>query len=227
MTDQRTGKVHNYSSVRGLLAEGLVNWHGTAEGLWNAAEASETRRNARVARELRPALPAELPLDDQRRLVHGFCCWMKDQYGIAAHWVIHAPTFYDENEDKRRWRDRGSEKGWKEYLGALCDSEKTNRNFHSHIRWTTRKINRETGEFGKKTRELDAKDTGPEKLKQIRTEWQRRTNAALMKIGSPARIDLRSYEEMAKAGDAPPGLEFAGAHGSAQHGENSRGRPSN
>jgi hypothetical protein len=55
--------------VTGLLSSEIIGWHGNAEQLWNAAEASETRNNARVARELRPALPAELPLPEQIKLV--------------------------------------------------------------------------------------------------------------------------------------------------------------
>jgi len=62
--------------------------------------------NSRVARELRPALPAELPLYEQRRLVHGFACWLKDEFGVAVHWVVHAPSFHKKMDSKRFWRDR-------------------------------------------------------------------------------------------------------------------------
>src|SRR6056297_2172386 len=106
MTDHRTGLIYNYRSVPGLLGEGLVHWNGSAEELWNAAEASETRINSRVARELRPALPAELPLDDQLSLVRGFCLFLKDRYGVAAHWVVHAPTFHEKDVGKRLWQGR-------------------------------------------------------------------------------------------------------------------------
>ena len=207
MTDQRTGKVHNFTRVRGLLHEGLVNWEGTAEELWNAAEMSETRRNARVARELRPALPAELPLDDQRRLVHGFCLHLKDKYGIAAHWVIHAPAFHEKDDDRQLWAGRKIEDGDNKYLEALFDPAHTNLNFHAHIRWTMREVDLYSQEFGVRTLALDRKPTGTGEVKSIRAEWQRRTNAALAKAGSTARIDLRSYRAMAADGDAPDGLE--------------------
>ncbi|MEE4210705.1 MAG: MobA/MobL family protein [Parvularcula sp.] len=206
MTDQRTGLIYNYRSVPGLLGEGLVHWNGSAEELWNAAEASETRINARVARELRPALPAELPLDDQLSLVRGFCLFLKDRYGVAAHWVVHAPTFHEKDVGMRLWKGRDAGRGRKEYLEALNDSDKTNLNFHAHIRWTVREVDRETGTFGKKTRKLDDKGTGSEEVKAIRAEWERRTNAALEKAGKTSRIDLRSYEDMAAAEDAPEGL---------------------
>lgn len=70
--------------------------------------------NSRGARELRPALPTELPLDEQRRLVHGFSLWLKDEYGVAVHWVLHAPTFRRKSDSKRLWRDRKTETGWQE-----------------------------------------------------------------------------------------------------------------
>jgi hypothetical protein len=207
MTDQRTGLSFNYRYTPGLLEEGLVNWHQSAEALWNAAEKSEAKSNARVARELRPALPAELPLDEQRRLVHGFSLWLKDEYGVAVHWVVHAPTFHRKSDSKRLWLDRKTERGWQEYLDALADPEMTNLNYHAHIRFTVRRVEGDTGEFFEKTRDLDKKDTGPECVRKIRAEWEKRTNAALARNGSRARIDLRSYEDMAKAGDAPEGLE--------------------
>ena len=206
MTDGRTGLIYNYKTLPGLLGEGVVHWNGSAESLWNAAEASETRINSRVARELRPALPAELPLDDQLSLVRGFCLYLKDRYGVASHWVIHAPTFHQKAVGKRLWEKREHEAGQAEYTKALIDPDMTNLNYHAHIRWTVREVDRSTGEFGKKTRKLDDKATGSEEVKAIRAEWERRTNAALKKAGSWARIDLRSYKDMAAVGDAPDGL---------------------
>ena len=70
--DARIGQRFNHTRKGGLLSHELVNWRGDAEALWNAAETAETRGNARVVRELRPSLPAELPLDAQVRLVRSF-----------------------------------------------------------------------------------------------------------------------------------------------------------
>ncbi|MFG6538557.1 MobA/MobL family protein [Sulfitobacter sp. CS16] len=207
MNDQRTGLSYNYRSTPGLLAEGLINWKGSAEALWNAAEQSEKRMNSRVARELRPALPAELPLNEQRRLVHGFSCWLKDEFGVAVHWVIHAPNFHDKALNRRLSRDRKCEDGERKYLAALNDPNLTNLNYHAHIRFTTRRVDFQSATFREKTRELDGKKTGAQCVVKIRGEWQRRTNAALARVGSEARIDLRSYKTMAAEGDAPHGLQ--------------------
>ena len=214
MTDQRTGLIFNYQNVPGLLHQGLVGWNSSggdlwkaAEDLWNAAEKSEVRSNARTARELRPALPAELPHDEQRRLVHGYACWLRDSFGVAVHYVVHGPRFKDEKWGQALWKNRDTEDGEQDYFTALKDPSMTNLNFHAHIRLTTRRVDRDTGVFGEKTRELDAKESGAACVLLMREEWEARTNAALKRCGSSARIDLRSYADMAAAGDAPDDLE--------------------
>ncbi len=93
-----------------------------------------------------------------------------------------------------------------EYLSALFDAGRTNRNFRAHILMTTREVCPVTGRFGKKTDLLDKWETGPGEILGLRKEWEKRTNAALERIGSSASIDLRSYKAMAADGDAPDGL---------------------
>ncbi len=121
--------------------------------------------------------------------------------------MVHAPTFRKKIDSKRLWPRRKSDKGWEEYLDALVDPRMTNLNFHAHIRFTTRRVDGKKCEFLGKTRELDDKKAGSECILKIRAEWEKRTNAALARVGCDARIDLRSYADMAKAGDAPAGLE--------------------
>ncbi|MBO9400848.1 MobA/MobL family protein [Shimia sp. R9_3] len=203
--DERLGQRFRAGKRGGLLSHELINWSDDAEALWNAAERAEVRRNARVIRELRPSLPAELPLAEQVRLVRGISLWLRDEYGVAVQADIHAPRFFDRGVERRHNAGKLSTDS-EEYLAALFDPMQTNRNFHAHILLTTRKVCPETGEFSNKTRILDDKKTGPEEVLRIRQEWQKRTNAALKRIGSPVRVDLRSYEDMAKAGDAPAGL---------------------
>ena len=204
--DQRRGQRFNYQSETGLLSSEVIGWHGSVESLWNAAEASETRINARVARELRPALPAELPLPKQIELVQGMCLWLQKTYGVASHAVIHAPKFHDKDLERKFWLDASEKKMSPLQLRTLADAKFTNKNFHAHILLTTRQVDAATGVFGKKTRKLDDYKDGPENLKIIRAEWEERTNAALTEAGSEVRIDMRSYADMAAAGDAPDGL---------------------
>ena len=204
--DQRRGQRFNYQSETGLLSSEVIGWKGSVESLWNAAEASETRINARVARELRPALPAELPLPKQIKLVRGMCLWLRDTYGVASHAVIHAPKFHDKDSEREFWQEASGQELSPPQLQMLADSTFTNKNFHAHILFTTRRVDPGTGVFGEKTRKLDSREDGPKKLKIIRAEWEKRTNAALTAVGSKARIDMRSYVDMAAAGDAPDGL---------------------
>lgn len=202
--DERHGQIHRSNKIGGLLSHELFNWNGGAQALWNAAEKAETRRNARVIRELRPSLPAELPLTDQVQLVRGFSLWLRDKFGVAVQADIHAPRLLDREEE--RLHKAGKLASHPDYEANLFDPEKSNRNFHAHILLTTRAVCRATGVFGAKTRILDDMTTGPEEILRIRQEWEKRTNSALKHCGSTARVDLRSYADMAKAGDAPSGL---------------------
>lgn len=64
-------------------------------------QSAKRRRNVRVIRELRPSLPAELPLSEQVRLVRGFSLWLRDEFGVAVHANIHAPRFLDRGVERR------------------------------------------------------------------------------------------------------------------------------
>lgn len=173
MTDNRTGKRHNFTRKGDLVAEGVIGWSDTTEALWNAAEDSEKRKNSVIAREAVIALPHELDRDTQQRLIRGHCLMLRDRYGVAVSWVIH-------------------------------DTEKKtgSRNDHAHILFTTREVSK-TGEFGKKTRTLDDRKTGPGEFEHMREAWAKRANAALEKAGVAERIDHRSHKRRAAAGEAP------------------------
>lgn len=214
--DERVGRRYRAGKTGGLLSHELINWSGSEEDLWNAAEIAERRGDARVVRELRPALPAELPLSMQVSLVRGYSLWLRDRYGVAIQADIHAPRFLDEPTQKQHEKGRLN-MNWEDYLEALFDGCQTNKNFHVHLLMTTRQVCSKTGEFGGKTRVLDGSRTGPEEMLAMRQEWEKRTNAALKKIGSRARIDLRSYKAMAAVGDAPHGLEAQEHLGSKLH----------
>ncbi|TMM55123.1 MobA/MobL family protein [Sulfitobacter sabulilitoris] len=203
--DDRVGMRFRAGRTGGLLSHELINWKGDAEALWNRAEQVETRSNARVIRELRPSLPAELPLAEQIRLVRGFGLWLRDEYGVAVQADIHAPRFLDRVEERLHQTgklDMPREK----YLEALYDPDLTNRNFHAHILMTTREVCPIHGNFGAKTRILDDRKAGPHEIMRLRQEWEKRTNAALKRVGSNAKVDLRSYKTMTREGDAPEGL---------------------
>ncbi|MBT9470862.1 MAG: MobA/MobL family protein [Phenylobacterium sp.] len=79
------------------------------EGLWNAAEAAETRRDGVPARELLVALPHELDFEQRRELVRAFVQEHLVAKGMIADIAMHRPG-----------------------------KEGDQRNFHAHILVTTR-----------------------------------------------------------------------------------------
>ena len=98
MTDPDTGTRHDYTRKRGVratfmeLPEGAPDWAADRPTLWNAVHAKETRKNSRLSREIRVALPAELDAEAQARLVR---TWARDHLaaaGIVADIAIHEPS---------------------------------------------------------------------------------------------------------------------------------------
>jgi MobA/MobL family len=97
MIDQRTGERHNYSRNAGdVLFAGIYapkdapEWTRDRAQLWNHVEAFEKRRDAQLARVFDIALPHELTLEQNRRLLQD---WVRDNFtrkGLIADAVIHA-----------------------------------------------------------------------------------------------------------------------------------------
>jgi ATP-dependent exoDNAse (exonuclease V) alpha subunit len=117
MVDLRQGLTHDYSHRGGvlhteiLLPENAPDWMHNRSDLWNAVEAIEKRKDARLTREVVLSLPHELTPGGRRELVRAFA---QDQFvnrGMVADIAIHAP-------------------------GAEGDE----RNHHAHIMLTTRSI---------------------------------------------------------------------------------------
>ena len=169
----RTGEVHDYrrrtgvEHVASFAPEGMAP-QPSAE-LWNRAEAAEVRKNARVAREVLVALPAELSPTQRRELAVGIAQALADRYGTAGTLAVHTP-----------------------------DREGDQRNHHAHILMTTRRLE-PSGELGEKTRELDDVKRGPQEIEWVRAMIEARTNHALELAGSEARVDRRSLVEQRAA----------------------------
>jgi hypothetical protein len=184
--DSRVGLTFGRAEKAGrVLASGTVGPKGqqwTPSDLWGAAEKAETKSNARTAQERVLALPEELKEAAHKRLLNGYALWMRDEYGVAATWALHAPN------------DKGD-----------------GRNVHGHILTTTRAVGLDAEgrpEFGAKVRALsgDREQVAAEVEKQ-RKEWAKRVNAELERAGSPRRLDHRSHDRRAETGDGPKGLE--------------------
>ena len=179
LTNERDGITHDYTAKQGVehaeivLPEGVnAEWAKDRSDLWNAAEASEKRRDARVAREIEVALPHELSAEQRLELTREFAQGLADRYGVAVDFAIHSPHGHTDI-----------------------------RNHHAHIMMTTRKLG-PGGLGDKSELELENKrlvalglPTSHEQLRDIRIGWEERTNEHLARAGLEMRIDHRSHQE--------------------------------
>ena len=179
LENARDGMVHDFSRRSGVEHAEIVlpagadaEWARDRSALWNAAEALEKRKDARVAREIEVALPHELSAEQRLELTREFAQGFADRYGVAVDFAIHSPHG---NTDVR--------------------------NHHAHIMMTTRKVAPE-GLGDKSELELENKrlvalglPTSHEQLRDIRAGWEQRTNAHLARAGLDIRVDHRSHQE--------------------------------
>jgi len=182
--DERTGEVHDYTAKGDVVHSELVlpagapAWAGDRAALWNAAEAAEKRKDARVARDYEVAIPKELTRDQGIELVRDFAQALVDRYSVAIDFNVH-------RDDLRAWD--GSEKGWQGY--------------HAHVLASTRKLSREG--FGDKAaielsdtkRKSLGLDNGAAEIEQIRQLWEVAANRHLEQAGVLQRIDRRSLKD--------------------------------
>lgn len=116
LKDERVGRTHDYRRKGGvldarMLAPADAPWALDTAVLWNKAESVEIRCNARTARELIVALPAELPQAAQIELAHAIGQDLVELYRVAVLVAVHAP-------------DKGGD----------------DRNTHAHVLMTTREV---------------------------------------------------------------------------------------
>ncbi len=181
--DERTGRIYDHAErldvmhkeivLPGRFADDDMAWAQDRANLWNTAEAAESRKNARVAREYLVALPFELTPPQRVGLVKRFSQELSDRYGFAVDLAIHAPRDFPGSDP---------------------------RNFHAHLLTTTREVAIEG--LGAKTT-LDMNDgnrrqmgLGPviNELLYARERWAAAANQAMLEASIAARVDHRSLE---------------------------------
>jgi Ti-type conjugative transfer relaxase TraA len=179
LENQRDGLVHDFSRRSGVEHADIVlptgvdeEWAKDRSALWNAAEAAEKRRDARVAREIEVSLPHELSAEQRLELTRGFAKELADRYGVAVDVAIHSPHGHTDI-----------------------------RNHHAHLMMTTRRVGPD-GLGEKSELELENKrllalglPTSHEQLRALRVGWEERTNAHLARAGLDIRVDHRSHQE--------------------------------
>jgi hypothetical protein len=179
--DERTGRTHDHSERRDVLHKEILvpseyageemAWATDRANLWNSAEAAESRKNARVAREFLVALPVELDIPGRVELAREFAQELADRYRFAVDVAVHAPRNFPGSDP---------------------------RNFHAHLLATTREAER--GGLGAKTTfELNeetrrARGLGPSigEFLHVRERWAMVTNEALHAAHVEERVDHRS-----------------------------------
>ena len=179
--DERTGRTYDHTGRRDVLHKEILvpaeyadfdmGWARDRANLWNAAEAAETRKNARVAREYLVVLPVELDPGRRVALARAFGQQLADRYRFAVDVAVHAPRDFPGSDP---------------------------RNFHAHLLATTREVLRD-GLGAKTTLELSgsarrALGLGPsiDELLHVRERWAGMTNEMLREANQEARIDHRS-----------------------------------
>ena len=179
--DERTGELHDYSRKRGLehaeivlsteAAQKDIQWARDRQQLWNAAEAAERRKDARVGREYEVALPHELTKAQRVELTRSFSQDLANRYQCAVDFAIHKPH-----------------------------KEGDERNFHAHILATTRQVT-PTGLGDKTYIEKSDTDRyklglgpGKDEVTTIRERWAEHVNRALEQAQCKERVNHRSLE---------------------------------
>ncbi len=179
LTNERDGITHDFSRKQGVehaeivLPEGSdADWARDRSALWNAAEAAENRKDARVAREFEIALPHELSAEQRLELTRDFAQELANRYGGAVDFAIHQP--HDASDV---------------------------RNHHAHLLMTTRRVEAEglgdkTYIEWKNVRLLgEGLPTTQMQLRDIRQSWEHVANEHLARAGLDIRIDHRSHME--------------------------------
>ena len=179
LTNDRDGRTHDFTRRGGVihaeivLPEGVkASWAKDRSALWNAAEAAEKRKDARVAREFEIALPHELTDEQRLETTRLFARALADRYLTAVDFAIHAP-----------------------------DRETNTLNHHAHILMTTRTVGPEgLGDkslMEKENKWLLAHDlpTTDMQLRDVRQLWEQTANQQLAEAGHDIRIDHRSHAE--------------------------------
>ena len=178
ITDARTGISFRYAKRGGVLDHAIIvpekapDWAHDPVALWNAAEAAERYKNARVGVEDIIALPHELSLEENRAWLHGFVQAACVSKGQAVQVDIHAP-----------------------------DKKGDHRNIHAHILCTTRVLDQEGFgekaplEWSDKRRAQHGLPKAKVELKALRALCAKHMNRALERAGHKACVDHRSFKD--------------------------------
>ncbi len=186
INDELTGIKHDYTrrsgvaSVDMLAPQNAPEWARDPVACFNRSEMAETRLNARTARELEVALPAELNEAQRRALACDLGQMLVDRYQVAVLVAVHEP-----------------------------DKKGDERNHHVHLLMTPRQIGPE-GLGARACAEFDARGgAGPEAIRILREAVAEPINSHLERAQVAERVDHRSLAKQAHAAEADGHIGFA------------------
>ena len=176
VTDHRTGVVHDYRRKQRVEHTEIVvpavapAWARHRETLWNAIEAAELRKDARLANEFILCLPYGMSLEQEVAMVQEFAQAVMERHGVAIEFAIH-------EDDGKRW-DGG---------------EKRSGGRHAHVLMSTRGLMAE-GFSKDKAREFTGLKEGPKTLEFWRQQWAEIGNQHMAAAGLSEQWDHRAIQ---------------------------------
>ncbi|MGF3076191.1 MobQ family relaxase [Facklamia sp. P12955] len=196
ITNEWDGVTHDYHNKKDLIYKEIFLPENAKEEfkdratLWNSVELNEKAINAQLARSFIIALPKELSIEDNKKLITEFIESNFVSQGMIADLAIHD------------------------------ESDEGNQNIHAHIMTTVRPLNEDGswGQKSKKEYVFDEKGvpvltkSGKQKTRKIElTDWNNRGNAEkwresfaslcnkyLAEKNIEKRVDHRSYERQGR-----------------------------
>ena len=151
--------------------------------LWNAAEAIEKQWNSQLARRLVLAIPRDIPPAQQADLIRDYCREFFVSKGMIADFAIH-----DKGDGNPHAHILFTMRGMDEQGRWLPKSRKV-----YDLDENGERIRLPSGNW--KSHKEDTVDWNDQKYGEIwRQAWQDTANRYLEAIGSPERLNLKSYE---------------------------------
>lgn len=86
------GEDHDYRRKAGVIESEIIGWDGSRADLWTGVEEREKHPRARVAREVRIALPHELPQTEQIRLARQLAERLGGELDCPVQLDVHEPN---------------------------------------------------------------------------------------------------------------------------------------
>lgn len=189
--DERTHRTKNYSDKRGvvyteiMLPDNAPREYADRNTLWNAVEKSETNWNAQMARRFEIALPIELPMETNIRLIREYVQEQFVSRGMIADIAVHDPDPPGHNPHAHvmlTMRSLDEQGHWLPKARREYElDENGDRIRDANGKWKFRKVCTN-----------DWNDRG--NAERWRQAWEDIQNRYLQEAESPERVSMKSYE---------------------------------